>query len=176
MLLGNVADRPVRTLSGGQRRRVHCAMATVGRPPLLLLDEPTVGVDPATRRALLSHVRALAAEGTAVCYSTHYLPEIEALAADVVMLKDGVVATRGSVAELVDRFGRTVIDLRIAGDYPAAPRTLSLEVGGPDALPAVLHGLGADLQRLVSLDVRRSNLDEVFHRVVDVERSPVDAG
>ncbi|SCG53990.1 ABC transporter ATP-binding protein [Micromonospora halophytica] len=165
LLLDEVADRPVRTLSGGERRRVHCAMATVARPSLLLLDEPTVGVDPATRRAVLGHVRDLAAAGTAICYSTHYLPEVEALDADIVLLARGRVATRGAVAELIDRHGSTVVDLRLLGD-DGETRTVSRQVIGPDDLPAVLQGLGADLGRLAGVEVRRSTLDEVFDHVV----------
>lgn len=169
MLLDEVADQRVRTLSGGQRRRVHCAMATVCRPALLLLDEPTVGVDPATRRAVLDHVRALAADGTAVCYSTHYLPEVEALDADVVLLKDGATAARGRVGELLDRFGRTVAELRVRdGDGPTATtRTLSVDLEGPDELPGVLRGLHTDLNRLTGLEIRRPSLDEVFDRIVE---------
>ncbi|MBO4206724.1 ABC transporter ATP-binding protein [Micromonospora echinofusca] len=174
LLLDRIADRQVRTLSGGQRRRVHCAMATVARPPLLLLDEPTVGVDPGTRRAVLEHVRELADAGTAICYSTHYLPEVEALQAEVVLLADGTVATRGGVADLLDRYGSTVIDLRIA-EQDSDPRTISVKVAGPHALPAVVQGLGTDLHRLVGLDIRRSSLDEVFDRVVAAGEVPADA-
>ncbi|MFF5481881.1 ATP-binding cassette domain-containing protein [Streptomyces sp. NPDC012935] len=176
MLLDGVADRQVRELSGGQRRRVHCAMATVCHPPLLLLDEPTVGVDPATRRAVLEHVRALAAEGTAVCYSTHYLPEVEALGADVVLLKDGATAAHGGVTELLDRFGRTVVELRLreAGGDDAAgsqsgERNVSVAVDSAAELPAVLQGLQDDLGRLTGLEIRRPTLDEVFDRIVTQE-------
>ncbi|SCL26596.1 ABC-2 type transport system ATP-binding protein [Micromonospora nigra] len=165
LLLDEVADQPVRTLSGGQRRRVHCAMATVARPPLLLLDEPTVGVDPATRRAVLGHVRDLAAAGTAICYSTHYLPEVEALDADIVLLARGAIVTRGAVAELIDRYGSTVIDLRLLSD-DGGIRAVSRQVTGAEALPSVLQELGSDLDHLVGVEVRRSTLDEVFDRVV----------
>jgi ABC-2 type transport system ATP-binding protein len=174
LLLDDVADRQVRTLSGGQRRRVHCAMATVARPDLLLLDEPTVGVDPATRRAVLDHVRELAAAGTAVCYSTHYLPEVETLDATVVLLADGAVATRGRVGDLLDRYGSTMIDLRVADDE-GGTRTVSTAVAGPEALPGVLQGLGPDLARLAGVEIRRSSLDEVFDRVVGAAKEPADA-
>ncbi len=173
LLLDDVADRQVRTLSGGQRRRVHCAMATVSRPRLLLLDEPTVGVDPGTRRAVLDHVLDLAAEGTAICYSTHYLPEIETLDADVVLLRKGVVAARGAVTTLLSRYGSTVVDLRFTDDADTV-RTVSSEVDGPDALPAILQGLGQDLARLTGVEVRRSSLEEVFDRVVESERNTTD--
>ncbi|OKI02551.1 hypothetical protein A6A06_16175 [Streptomyces sp. CB02923] len=169
MLLEDVADRQVRTLSGGQQRRVHCAMATAARPPLLLLDEPTVGVDPATRRALLQHVRELAAEGTAICYSTHYLPEVEALDAEVVLLKDGRTAARGRVDDLLGRFGQTVIEMHFKedDDGTGTAGSVSVVADGPGDLPKVLRGLGPDLDRLAGLEVRRPSLDEVFDRIVE---------
>ena len=77
--LSALMDRLVRALSGGEKRRVHTAAALLHRPPLLLLDEPTAGVDPATRAQILDVIRELASAGTAVCYSTHYLQEIEDL-------------------------------------------------------------------------------------------------
>jgi ABC-2 type transport system ATP-binding protein len=85
-LLGRTAGR----LSGGEKRRVHTAMALVHRPALLLLDEPTAGVDVQTRIRLLNAVRALATDfDTAVCYTTHYLAEVETLRASVAILDDG---------------------------------------------------------------------------------------
>jgi ABC-2 type transport system ATP-binding protein len=95
LLLTDVADQPVGTLSGGQRRRVHAAAAMLHRPALLLLDEPTVGADPVTRDALLHAVRSRAAAGAAVCYTTHYLPELEVLDATVAVAVAGRVVARG---------------------------------------------------------------------------------
>ena len=117
----------------------------------------------------------LAAEGTAICYSTHYLPEVEALDAQVVLLKNGAVATTGAVADLLDRYGRTVIDLRIGEGDGEDGRTISLEADGPDALPGVLQGLGPDLNRLVGLEIRLPSLDEVFDRVVEADTDGVRA-
>src|SRR5580692_6307053 len=77
LALGDVLDRRVRDLSGGQQRRLQAATAMVHRPRVLLLDEPTVGADPVTRDALLAAVRGAAAEGAAVVYTTHYLPELD---------------------------------------------------------------------------------------------------
>jgi len=77
--LTKLLDRKATQLSGGEARRLHTACALVHRPMLLLLDEPTVGADVATRGELIEAVRGLAAEGAAVVYTTHYLPEVEAL-------------------------------------------------------------------------------------------------
>ena len=98
-LTGSLGDR-VATLSGGQRRRVHAAVALLHRPAVLLLDEPTVGADPASREALLAAVRARADEGAAVCYTTHYLPELDLLDATVALADAGRVVLRGSRADL----------------------------------------------------------------------------
>jgi len=101
LLLDAVLGRRVATLSGGQQRRVHAAVAMLPAPPVLLLDEPTVGADPASRQALLAAVRRRADEGCAVVYTTHYLPEIPALGATLAVAVRGRVVARGPVAELL---------------------------------------------------------------------------
>jgi ABC-2 type transport system ATP-binding protein len=105
LLLTDVADRPVATLSGGQQRRVHAAAAMLHRPAVLLLDEPTVGADPVTRDALLLAVRARAAAGAAVCYTTHYLPELEVLDATVAVAVAGRVVARGDRRTVLSEAG-----------------------------------------------------------------------
>src|SRR6201996_7934663 len=100
LALGPVAGRRTGALSGGQRRRVQAATAMVGSPPLLLLDEPTAGADPETRSALLAAVRTRAAAGTAVLYTTHYLPELTELNATLALVRAGRVIARGTQEEL----------------------------------------------------------------------------
>ncbi len=99
--LSELAKRPAGRLSGGEQRRLHAAIALVNRPRLAIFDEPTAGADPSTREHILRAVRELAREGTAVVYTTHYLPEVEGLDAGVALLERGRVIARGSVAELV---------------------------------------------------------------------------
>jgi ABC-2 type transport system ATP-binding protein len=101
LVLADVLDRRVRDLSGGQQRRVQAATAMLHRPPVLLLDEPTVGADPVTRDALLAAVRAAAADGAAVVYTTHYLPELDSLGATLAVADHGRIVARGSRAELL---------------------------------------------------------------------------
>ena len=116
MLLTELLDRRVAALSGGQRRRVQTAAALVPRPPVLLLDEPTVGTDPATREALLAAVRNRADEGASVCYTTHYLPELERIRASIAVAVQGRVVARdtgqrllaGLPSELRVRFTRPI--------------------------------------------------------------------
>lgn len=93
--LNATATKKARTLSGGQKRRLHTAMALVHEPELVLLDEPTVGSDPEARRYILDAVRGLANQGATVLYTSHYFPEIESLRADIAILNAGRILTHG---------------------------------------------------------------------------------
>ncbi len=101
LALDGLLDRPVGLLSGGQRRRTQAATALLHRPAVLLLDEPTAGADPQTREALLDVVARRAADGAAVCYATHYLPELEILGATIAVAAHGRIIARGSRADLL---------------------------------------------------------------------------
>ena len=103
MVLAELADRRAGDLSGGQQRRLHAAIALVNRPRVALLDEPTAGADATTRDALLRMVRGLADDGAAVVYITHYLPEVEALEAEVALLQAGRLMAREPLRDFVDR-------------------------------------------------------------------------
>ena len=168
--LAPVMGRPAGELSGGQRRRVHTAAAVLHRPPLLLLDEPTVGADVATRDAVLDLVRRLADEGAGVCYSTTYLPEVEALDASVAVLHEGRLLARGTIDELVAEHATTAIELTFDGAPPPLP---DAQVDGevariPAADPAqqaaeLLTRLpAAAAQRLRSFELVRDDLDSAY--------------
>jgi ABC-2 type transport system ATP-binding protein len=172
--LGHCLDRPLASLSGGEARRVHVAGGLVHRPALLLLDEPTAGVDVGTRGRLLDVVRRLAADGTAVCYSTHYLAEVEALQPTAVVILDhGRVLARGSVDELVRHHGDPFAELTFDGPVPAvtaAAGTRPEPVAGgvrlfsprpAEAVADVLRHL-APSARLRSVEVTRPGLESVF--------------
>jgi len=119
--LAGIADlllRPYGKLSGGQQRRVQFALALCGRPELLFLDEPTVGMDIDARQKLWAAMRALVAEGCAVVLTTHYLEEAEALAQRVVVLGQGRVLSEGSVDDLRKRVA--LIRIRCVSDLDAA--------------------------------------------------------
>jgi ABC-2 type transport system ATP-binding protein len=118
LALGPVAGKRAGELSGGQRRRVQAATAMVASPPLLLLDEPTAGADPETRSALLAAVRGRAAAGTAVLYTTHYLPELTELNATLALVRAGRVIARGTQEELTGH-RRTLDDLYWSLAVPA---------------------------------------------------------
>jgi ABC-2 type transport system ATP-binding protein len=165
-------DRRAAQLSGGERRRVHTAIALLHRPALVLLDEPTTGADVRTRTQILDLVRDLARAGSAVVYSTHYLQEIETLGADVAFLDRGRVVARGSLAELVERHGTSVLELTFERAVPAAARTAGAVVDGtsvriPATDPAaraaqLLPALGADAGALRSIEILRPSLESVY--------------
>jgi ABC-2 type transport system ATP-binding protein len=163
MGLGHLRDRQAYLLSGGEQRRLHCAMAMVSRPPLLLLDEPTVGVDPPSRRALLDYIGTLASGGTAVLYSTHYLTEVEQLDAYTVILHRGRVAAHGDIDSLVRALSGTTVEIAFDDD---APHTMRIPVTDPDGeLPGIIARLTAQGRALKGITVHRSSLEDVFFRV-----------
>ncbi len=164
--------RLARHLSGGEKRRLHTAMALLHRPRVLLLDEPTTGVDVSTRARLLAAVTALAArDGTAVVYSTHYLPEIEELGASVAILDRGRFLARGSLEDLIASHGSGGLEITFDGDAPRL-RGHEIEVDGSTlrltteqpgiAMAGIIGQLGNDADRVVSVDVKRPSLESVF--------------
>ncbi|MFJ2440122.1 MULTISPECIES: ABC transporter ATP-binding protein [unclassified Streptomyces] len=168
-------DRRVARLSGGEQRRVHTAVALLHRPRLLLLDEPTAGVDVETRTRLIGHVRELAATGTAICYSTHYLPEVEALDADVAVLDHGRMIAGGPLPDLVRDHGDGWVELTFTGAPPelrlpwpvtADGESLRVRADQPHlAVPGILAALGDHASRLAHLNVVRPSLENVFLRL-----------
>jgi ABC-2 type transport system ATP-binding protein len=173
LLLGNLRPKQCQHLSGGEKRRVHTAIALIGQPPLVLLDEPTVGADIETRAALIALVQSLAAEGTAVLYTTHYLPEVESLQADVVMIDCGRVVAEGTIDQLVAEHGTGELELRFIGPAPNVDLTGSkthidgdrivVSTSEPAAVAvALLDRLGEDIHRLQDVRILRPSLENVF--------------
>ena len=178
--LESAAGRPVRTYSGGMRRRLDLAAALVHRPPVLFLDEPTTGLDPSGRSDLWSLIGQLVADGTTVLLTTQYLEEADRLADTIVVINDGQIIAEGTAVELKASLGSTVVEIRVADATDAqraaarlqriAPadvldgrRTLAVKV--PDKGPAVqevLRLLDADAIVAESLAIREPTLDDVF--------------
>ncbi len=150
--LASLLDRRAMKLSGGEARRLHTGCALMHRPKVLMLDEPTVGADVTTRVQLIDAVRQLAADGAAVVYTTHYLPEVEALDASIVIIDDGRVLTSGSRGELVDAHRVAGFDLDTL--KPLTPQ-LAHEFGAVESGP---------LHYRVTVDVP---LHEVVSRLAD---------
>ncbi len=174
------ADERIHRLSGGQQRRVDVALALVGRPDLIFLDEPTTGFDPSARRRAWETVARLRELGTTIVLTTHYLEEAEALADQIVVLAGGRVVAEGTPAALGGRDrGRS----RISFSLPAgvtAPSGLGA-VAAPEGYTvleadqplATLEGLAGwareqDLD-LLDLEVRRPTLEEVYLRLIGAQ-------
>ena len=118
--LADRAKEPVKRFSGGMKRRLNFACAVVHEPKVLLLDEPTVGVDPQSRVRLLDLVREQAAAGTCVLYTTHYMEEAEKLCDHLAVVDHGQIIAAGTLSELRGQGGERDI-LRLSGDFPVEP-------------------------------------------------------
>ncbi len=179
--LADRADDVVATFSGGMQRRLNLACALLHRPAVLLLDEPTVGVDPQSREHILDTVRAQAAAGTAVLYSTHLMDEAERLCDRVVLIDGGRVVATGSPAELTrDAAGVRLVlvtrDPPPAGWLDGVPgaRIVAGETRSParghrsevvlDALPLAARVL-EHAGEVLELHVQPPDLQDVFLRV-----------
>jgi daunorubicin resistance ABC transporter ATP-binding subunit len=128
--LADAADRQVRTYSGGMRRRIDLAASLVGRPHVLFLDEPTTGVDPASRRGLWDLVRDLVDEGTTVLLTTQYLDEADQLAHRIGVINRGRLVSEGTPDHLKTHTGGSVLELSVKAEARAAAITALAPVGG----------------------------------------------
>jgi ABC-2 type transport system ATP-binding protein len=186
--LADKADAKVKTLSGGQQRRLDVGLGIVGNPALLFLDEPTTGLDPAGRRTSWELVRRLAVEGTTVILTTHYMEEAEALADQVAIIASGKIVAHGPPASLGGR------------DQGAATIRFQLPAGvAPADLPVVVVGDGPSVElrtdrelealyelsrwalehevRLTGLTVSRHTLEDVYLQLTgaDPDRFQTDS-
>jgi ABC-2 type transport system ATP-binding protein len=180
--LAEAAGRPVRTYSGGMRRRLDVATALVHRPAVLFLDEPTTGLDPEGRADLWAVLTGLSAQtGTTILVTTHYLEEADKFAAKVAITDRGRVVAEGTSDQLKARLqgDSVLLELGDAGQVERAEKALAQirqvrqttaggsvvrarVADGPRALPAVLAGLEADAIPVLSVTVARPSLDDVY--------------
>jgi ABC-2 type transport system ATP-binding protein len=182
MGLGDAADRTARTYSGGMRRRLDLGASLVGRPRLLVLDEPTTGLDPRSRLELWDVIRSLVVNGTDVLLTTQYLDEADQLASQIAIIDHGRVVASGTPRELKRLAGRNVVEVRVR-DSSALERvaaTLMAIGDGPTTIDVPTRSvrvvLGADTERVfaalrplddtgIAIDevsVRQPTLDEAF--------------
>jgi ABC-2 type transport system ATP-binding protein len=180
--LEDAADRLARTYSGGMRRRLDLAASLIAGPPVLVLDEPTTGLDPRTRADLWTMIAGLAADGTTVLLTTQYLEEADRLAHRVVVLDRGRVAAEGTPAELKASLGGAVVELHAStpGSFRAALAAMQADgdgapaadpergritiaaPGGAATLRAVMDRLDAAGAVVDDIGLRQPSLDEVF--------------
>ena len=159
--LGELAGRRYDRLSGGQQRRTQFALAIVGRPDLLVLDEPTVAMDADARAALWSIVRGAAAEGAAVLLTTHLLEEAEALADDVALLAGGRLIAHGAPAEMRARVGHRRVRCATALTTDALERLPGVRAVQAAGRHRVLQTVAAEdtLRALLAADARVADLE-----------------
>ena len=162
--LGHKRDAVVRTLSGGQTRRLDLGLALVGDPDLLFLDEPTTGFDPQARRRAWESISSLRSLGKTILLTTHYLDEAERLCDRVAVLRDGKIAAIGRPGELTGALPPTEIRYRQDG------REVVLRTEEPTrVLNELTQTALADGRELESLEVRRPSLEEVYLSLTDEE-------
>ena len=193
--LADDADRLVRTYSGGMRRKLDLGASLVGAPRLLLLDEPTTGLDPGSRIDLWDAIRELVEQGTNVLLTTQYLDEADRLADEIVIIDDGRAIEYGTPAELKRRTGRNVVEVHVRdrGDLAQVAQALTaigssqaqvdesthrvtvVVEGGTEQLNRALAPLEQRAVALEEVALRQPRLDEVFLALTGQAQHPHEA-
>ena len=164
--LADKKNARIKTLSGGQRRRVDLAVALVGDPDLVFLDEPTTGFDPAARRTAWDMIRSLRSLGKTILLTTHYLDEAQQLADRVAVIRSGAIVRLGTPEELIGAGGPVEIRFRRNGE------PIVIETEEPTrALHELTSQALADGRELEQLEVRRPTLEDVYLELVQEEES-----
>jgi ABC-2 type transport system ATP-binding protein len=183
--LSEKRNAPIRTLSGGQQRRLDLALALVGDPQVLFLDEPTTGFDPAARRRAWHLIEELRGLGKTILLTTHYLDEAQHLADRVAVINHGSIVTEGSPASLMaDRRHRTTIRFRVPEGLgrvdlpiPSEAQTTTdgaIEFATREPTEALYHLTEWSRRfrvQLAELEVRRPTLEEIYLELVDDEEA-----
>jgi ABC-2 type transport system ATP-binding protein len=193
--LTEFADRPARTYSGGERRRLDIAASLMASPPVLFLDEPTTGLDPRSRIEIWDAISELAAQGATVLLTTQYLEEADRLADQIIVIDKGTIVATGTPSELKDALGRDVLEITassaedldravsvvrgVSSDVAADPENRALSIRlvtnngtGLEAL-RLLDSAGIALE---DFQLRRPTLDEVFLAITAGSESQQDKG
>ncbi|GAA4473187.1 ATP-binding cassette domain-containing protein [Phytohabitans houttuyneae] len=177
--LAEYADRPCRTYSGGQRRRVDIALGIIHQPRLVFLDEPTTGLDPQSRAHMWDEIRRLRDGGMTIFLTTHYLDEADALCDRIAIIDNGEIVTEGSPEQLKREITGDVLVVGLNGSTPKAAELLDgvayvrkLEADasglrlyvddGATAIPQVMRALDGAQLDLDSIQLHRPSLDDVF--------------
>ena len=191
--LTDAADRQAKTYSGGMRRRLDLAASLVGRPELLIMDEPTTGLDPQSRLDLWELIEELVSEGTTLLLTTQYLEEADRLANRIAVIDHGSVISEGTPDELKNQMGGDVLEFSVANPANCSKAMAAVAPFGeaepsidPDtdrigvqigSDPAVIFGAMRALEdtgvAVTGLELRRPTLDDVFLKLTG--RAPADA-
>jgi ABC-2 type transport system ATP-binding protein len=171
------ADTNMRQLSGGMKRRVLIAQALVHKPPVIVLDEPTAGVDVELRQTLWQFIRRLNLDGHTIVLTTHYLEEAEALCGRIAMLKQGAIVANDTTQNLLKRFSGCYVELKLAPhQLPAALRPLlaqesaegfRLALGDYVEVERVMTELRVSGVKVLEMAVQQPDLEEVFVKIMN---------
>jgi ABC-2 type transport system ATP-binding protein len=178
----DAAQRRTKTYSGGMKRRLDLASALVHSPPVLFLDEPTTGLDPASRLTIWEEVRRINAQGTTVFLTTQYLEEADQLCDRVAIIDDGLIVARGTPEELKSQLGHDVVSVELDGADLASTQAAIGQVDGlervvtgrdslalyledgPGSIAEIVRRLDGAQIRVGAISVARPSLDDVFLR------------
>ncbi|HSU79868.1 MAG TPA: ABC transporter ATP-binding protein [Candidatus Angelobacter sp.] len=172
--LSDRANDAVKTFSGGMKRRINIAVALLHKPKLLILDEPTVGIDPQSRNRIFEIIRTLKGDGVTTIYSTHYMEEVEALCDHIAIIDHGKVITEGSLNDLFDRYGKKSLYYEATGvvNAPTFTHTTKvypknkgwvIETEHPvETMQDVLRDAQVKGLEIKALEMMRPNLETVF--------------
>lgn len=175
-----------RSLSGGMKRRLMIARALVHEPRLLILDEPTAGVDIEIRRSMWEFLQEINAAGTTIILTTHYLEEAESLCRHIGIIDDGKIIEDAKMSTVLRKLQRQVLILSLAGDLPVLPELngfatrlrddneLEVETGPDHDINDLFEQLSAHGIRVVSMRNKANRLEELFLRLVDSKSSAAD--
>ena len=177
--LTNKADTNMRALSGGMKRRVLVAQSLVHKPPVIVLDEPTAGVDVELRQTLWAFIRRLNREGHTIVLTTHYLEEAQALCQRIAMLKSGRIVALDSTRALLAHIAGVQMTLRASGSLP--PSVLAhvidqrdgavlLRLANPEEVADVLNACKAAGCAVEDIEVGRADLEDVFLQITSEAR------
>ena len=179
--LTSKADANMRALSGGMKRRVLVAQALVHRPPVIVLDEPTAGVDVELRQTLWGFIRRLNREGHTIVLTTHYLEEAQELCGRIAMLKQGQVVTLEDTAKLIGRFKGGTLVFKLSGSPLPADLVARSQAGHPpdgkvriavgryDEVEPILASLRVAGCVIDEMEMTHTDLEEVFLRIMRQE-------
>jgi ABC-2 type transport system ATP-binding protein len=180
--LTEAAKRPIKTYSGGMRRRLDLAASLIVRPKVLFLDEPTTGLDPRGRLEMWEVIETLVSEGTTLLLTTQYLEEADQLADDIVVIDQGRVIAQGTSSQLKDQVGGNRLEVAVAASDFAAAREIMARMGGSETpyVDEVLHQISVPVREgskelteavrlfdtagiaILDLALKRPSLDDVF--------------
>ena len=181
--LSDRAKEPVKRFSGGMKRRLNVAIGLLHSPDLLLLDEPTVGIDVQAKVSILEIIKRVGREGTAVIFTTHQLAEVEETCSRIAIMDHGRILAQGTLDELIKTIGEKVI-VRVEGEFSlssfseaigsladdgvelisAADDIVSLGVDDTDRIPKVMERLFSNNVQISDLKIHSPNLETVFLR------------